>query len=207
MPAPARAPAPAMAAPPSAAANPVGPGIQEIASAMTPPAAVPAPPVPSSAPLTRTKSAHESAGLARAIESDVLAGHMPSGDPKVARLEADNRRLREQVERLERDKGALEKQLAAARGRAPRLAARATHRPTTAEAEGESEAKHVQVASNDLRPSEFRIHAIVPGRAWLQGSNDESFSVTVGDAVPGEGVVKSIDPDKGVVRTTYTVIQ
>jgi intracellular multiplication protein IcmG len=48
----------------------------------------------------------------------------------------------------------------------------------------------------------FQIRAVVPGRAWIVGSDGQSQSVAVGDHVPQYGSVQSIDADAGVVLTT-----
>ena len=53
----------------------------------------------------------------------------------------------------------------------------------------------------------YRIHAIVSGRAWLAGPDGALVTVSVGDSVPGEGVVTKIDPDNGVVRVGNVVIK
>jgi intracellular multiplication protein IcmG len=48
----------------------------------------------------------------------------------------------------------------------------------------------------------FQIRAVVPGRAWIVGSDGQSQSVAVGDTVPQYGNVVSIDADAGVVITS-----
>ena len=48
----------------------------------------------------------------------------------------------------------------------------------------------------------FQLRAVVPGRAWIVGSDGQSQSVTVGDHVIQYGNVQSIDADAGVVITT-----
>lgn len=48
----------------------------------------------------------------------------------------------------------------------------------------------------------FQLRAVVPGRAWIVGSDGQSHSVTIGDQVPQYGAVQSIDADAGVVITT-----
>jgi intracellular multiplication protein IcmG len=48
----------------------------------------------------------------------------------------------------------------------------------------------------------FQLRAVVPGRAWIVGSDGRSLSVAIGDQVPQYGSVQSIDADAGVVITT-----
>lgn len=48
----------------------------------------------------------------------------------------------------------------------------------------------------------FQLRAVVPGRAWIVGSDGQSHSVTVGDHIPQYGNVQSIDADAGIVITT-----
>ncbi len=45
----------------------------------------------------------------------------------------------------------------------------------------------------------YVLRAIVPGRAWIENSLAGPLSVTVGDRVPGLGVVKSLDSEVGEV--------
>jgi len=48
----------------------------------------------------------------------------------------------------------------------------------------------------------YQLRAVVPGRAWVVGSDGQSHSVAVGDQIPQYGNVQSIDADAGVVITT-----
>lgn len=48
----------------------------------------------------------------------------------------------------------------------------------------------------------FQLRAIVPGRAWIVGSDGQSHSIAVGDKVPQYGNVQHINADEGVVITT-----
>lgn len=63
--------------------------------------------------------------------------------------------------------------------------------------------KVIKVAPKATAPViTFQIRAIVPGRAWIVGSDGQSQSIAVGDNVPQYGTVQSIDADAGVVITT-----
>lgn len=48
----------------------------------------------------------------------------------------------------------------------------------------------------------FHLRAVIPGRAWVMGSNGESDSVTVGSKLKNYGTVESIDPQAGKVTTS-----
>lgn len=48
----------------------------------------------------------------------------------------------------------------------------------------------------------FQLRAVVPGRAWIVGSDGRSLSVAIGDQIPQYGSVQSIDADTGVIITT-----
>jgi len=48
----------------------------------------------------------------------------------------------------------------------------------------------------------FYVEAVVPGRAWLQGSDGETISVSIGSYLEGYGRVTRIDEDRGVVATS-----
>lgn len=48
----------------------------------------------------------------------------------------------------------------------------------------------------------YAARAIVDGRAWILGSNGLAQSVTIGDPIPGYGLVTGIYPARGVITTT-----
>lgn len=51
-------------------------------------------------------------------------------------------------------------------------------------------------------PLVYTLRAAVPGRAWLQGSNNSTISVAVGDPVPQYGKVTQIFPERGMITTS-----
>jgi len=48
----------------------------------------------------------------------------------------------------------------------------------------------------------YYIQAVIPGRAWLIGSNGSTLTVREGTKIPGYGVVKLIDSIQGVILTS-----
>ncbi len=48
----------------------------------------------------------------------------------------------------------------------------------------------------------YAVRAMVDGRAWIQGSNGLSLSVTVGDPIPDYGNVTAIQAVQGMIQTT-----
>lgn len=48
----------------------------------------------------------------------------------------------------------------------------------------------------------FHIRAIIPDRAWIASNTGDALSVTLGDQVAGYGVVRAINPEKGVISTS-----
>lgn len=51
-------------------------------------------------------------------------------------------------------------------------------------------------------PLVFHIQAIVPGRAWLIGSDGSAETVSAGDQVKGYGKVLAVNEDQGIVLTS-----
>jgi intracellular multiplication protein IcmG len=51
-------------------------------------------------------------------------------------------------------------------------------------------------------PVVFHIQAIVPGRAWLVGSDGSTETVSAGDKVTGYGKVLAVNEDQGIVLTS-----
>ncbi len=48
----------------------------------------------------------------------------------------------------------------------------------------------------------YTLKAIVPGRAWILGSNGRTFTVRVGDPLSGYGIINAIDSNQGIVGTS-----
>lgn len=64
-----------------------------------------------------------------------------------------------------------------------------------------------KIKDNVLPPStkhddkpEYIVQAIIPGRAWLRGNNNETITVAVGEILPNLGRVVKIDPYNGNVQ-------
>ena len=51
-------------------------------------------------------------------------------------------------------------------------------------------------------PITYYLRAVVPGRAWIQGTDGSSRSVAVGDVIKQYGAVQSIDAENGLVVTS-----
>lgn len=48
----------------------------------------------------------------------------------------------------------------------------------------------------------YYLKALVPGRAWLQTLKGQVATVTIGDRLPGYGIIQSIDTEQGIVTTS-----
>ncbi len=76
----------------------------------------------------------------------------------------------------------------------------------TAEVKAAHAPKPVKAAPVKVQPTAppitFQLRAIVPGRAWVVGSDGQSISAAVGDTIPQYGTVQNINADEGVVLTT-----
>lgn len=60
----------------------------------------------------------------------------------------------------------------------------------------------VAAPAKKIVPIVYYIKAIVPGRAWVTGTNGSSQSVSVGDSLPQYGRISAINADSGVVMTS-----
>lgn len=58
------------------------------------------------------------------------------------------------------------------------------------------------VKAKKIVPIVYNIKAIVPGRAWVMGSDGSAQSVSVGDSLPQYGRISAINADSGVVMTS-----
>lgn len=76
----------------------------------------------------------------------------------------------------------------------------------TAEVKAAHAPKPAKAEPVKVKPAEppitFQLRAVVPGRAWVVGSDGQSLSVAVGDSIPQYGSVQNINADEGVVLTT-----
>lgn len=52
----------------------------------------------------------------------------------------------------------------------------------------------------------YRLQAAILGRAWLKRRDGSNVTVTIGDKIPGFGVVVFIDPNEGIVQTSTGAI-
>lgn len=52
----------------------------------------------------------------------------------------------------------------------------------------------------------YHLKALVPGRAWLQTAGGETTTVTIGDRLPGYGIVQMINTQQGIVTTSSGAI-
>jgi intracellular multiplication protein IcmG len=52
----------------------------------------------------------------------------------------------------------------------------------------------------------YRLKALIPGRAWLQSRNGTTTSVTLGDRLPGYGIIQMINTEQGIVTTSSGAI-
>lgn len=57
-----------------------------------------------------------------------------------------------------------------------------------------------------IKRTVYYIQAMLPGRAWLILPNGSTITVTVGSRLPGYGRVRSIDPIRGIVKTSSGAI-
>lgn len=49
----------------------------------------------------------------------------------------------------------------------------------------------------------YHVKALVPGRAWIEAPNGKNArTVTIGDRLPGYGIVQTINPTQGIVTTS-----
>lgn len=48
----------------------------------------------------------------------------------------------------------------------------------------------------------YYLKALVPGRAWLQSSNGNTITVTIGDRLAGYGIIQVIDTEQGIITTS-----
>mgnify|MGYP001178860183 CR=1 FL=1 len=67
--------------------------------------------------------------------------------------------------------------------------------------------KRVQVKSKTKKvisaPTiRYVLHAIIPGRAWIEGPDRILHTVAKGDQLPGYGRVLSIDSSQGIIKTS-----
>jgi hypothetical protein len=49
---------------------------------------------------------------------------------------------------------------------------------------------------------EYRIKAVISGRAWLEDRNGQNITVKVGDKLPTYGRITEIKPIEGIVNTS-----
>lgn len=111
---------------------------------------------------------------------------------KVQSLSSDVSRLNQQIETLNQSLQRTQTMIQSQSQEIARLLAKASqpryiHRPV--------------VRKPVIRVS-YAIQAVIPGRAWLIGSNGSTITVRDGSVVPGYGRIKMIDSVQGKIYTT-----
>jgi intracellular multiplication protein IcmG len=48
----------------------------------------------------------------------------------------------------------------------------------------------------------YHLKALVPGRAWLQSPDGATTTVSIGDRLPGYGIIQMINTEQGIVTTS-----
>lgn len=139
----------------------------------------------------------------------------PSLESEFQRVLAENNRRHEEVvDKLQKKiaesdskMSAMQFQLDSANHTIEKLTKQLTEKPKEALPPPKKE-KVVVVPAKPKLPL-YYIQAMVPGRAWLSGSGGTPLTVSVGDELPGYGVVSIIDVNSGTVimdqgqRITY----
>lgn len=125
------------------------------------------------------------------------ATNSPSSDATVQSLTTRVAKLEEEVSKLE--------------GRGPAKEARepkVNHRPhpRRGSAHRDDDEKTSGKAGKSVSSEKASVKAIVPGQAWIN-VGERTLVVHRGDSVPGLGVVKTIDADKGIVTTAGGAIK
>lgn len=125
---------------------------------------------------------------------------MPAaGDPasdRIAALEASMTRLSQQLDEIDKDLNVVESQLPQIRAQARQAATpRPAPRPQAA-----PPAPPVATRTVAAPPTGFRLKAVLEGQAWIEGRDGQTYTVAVGDAVDGLGVVTEIDAVRNEVR-------
>lgn len=64
----------------------------------------------------------------------------------------------------------------------------------------ETASERVSTEGAAVQSSDFVVHAVIPGRAWLRNPEGALVSVQVGDEIPGYGKVVAINSQNGTVR-------
>ncbi len=134
------------------------------------------------------------------------------GDSRVAVLQTTIEKLAQEIlltqERLDKLEKSIKPQPQLPTATAPIKTAFKSPSIRAATDDG-NEAKNLLGLSGARRASlDFNLKSVVGSRAWIARATDgKLFSVTVGDEIPGFGIVKKVDSDTGAVSTTQGVLR
>lgn len=169
----------------SATATPVAPAVTAATSA-----AIPAPEA-STAAATSPETPTSAGLMTRVMKLDnevaALATTVAAIDKKLDALQTQGAAGRHKMA------GNGSKQKVFASGKHKKIRNRMMSRPM--EVPGSTS----EVAVTSVSAPSYVVRAIVPGRAWIETSLGGPISVSVGDQIPGMGVVKTLDPALGEV--------
>ncbi|MDF1654755.1 MAG: hypothetical protein P1U34_06535 [Coxiellaceae bacterium] len=134
-------------------------------------------------------------------QTDIVQGEVSTLQTKVSdntssisQIEQQLNKLQSSVDGVANSRGNTNEALAQLALQVKALAAEIKKRPTT-------RAKEV-ISLPRLKPVVYYLRAIVPGRAWIYGTNKRSASIMVGDRVKQYGRVLAINAPEGMVVTS-----
>jgi intracellular multiplication protein IcmG len=140
--------------------------------------------------------------IAQSVAAPVIAAPAPVPDSTVQNLVAQNQQNQQTIAGLQAQVQQLQGQL------------------TTLTSTITSLANQVQVIANEMRANAldravqgralnlnsnakiYHLKALVPGRAWLQSPEGQTTTVSIGDRLPGYGIIQMINTEQGIVTTS-----
>ncbi len=113
----------------------------------------------------------------------------------LTQLQTQVKQLKTQLQKNSQTTAALKQMVQALVGQMRSVAQMATHQAQT----------RTVTHKNSLPPAPqivYHVKAVIPGRAWIVGSNGISTTVRVGQTLKNYGKIEAINPNRGLVLTS-----
>lgn len=130
-------------------------------------------------------------------------------EQRVVHMETSVKQLNLQMAALQRNARALDSQIRRLNQTITMLSSVTVESPQPNQRTASSEVSSAPSASDKMSSSQpkaktkvesdYTLHAVIPGRAWLNAPEGKIITVSVGSPLPHYGVVQAIDSTQGVV--------
>lgn len=168
---------------------------------LTKPIVSPAPSIQQQQPSTKSSSVNaQQTPMVSETSSQILNNRLRNLEANDAGLRANSDKLTSQINDLQNSLSNLNHQFSELSGSMQDLANKQDQ--LISKLTPKKKEKHHVAPPKPI----YYVRAMIPGRAWLVAQDGSTISVSLGDNLPGYGVVQIIDSNQGIITTNSGAI-